>query len=156
VSTLRSLKRFQRLRAKRETLEKKTKILEENARKAKLSIDKELLVQVLQEENRSHEDTIKELAKQLQEENSAHQDAIKELKEKIADLEKQIKSSSEEESVPAEMPSESEQEMAEPPQETSTEIDEQAEADPYHQAGALLKDSEAAPEVPKKKRRDPF
>lgn len=156
MSTLRNLKRFQQARAKRESLEEKTKIFEENARKAKLSIDKDLLVKVLQEENRVHEEAIKQLNEQIQEENSTHDDASKELEEKISDLEGQIKSSTEAESTPVLTPSEPVEETAEPVQNTSNETNDQAEADPYHEVRVLLKDSEVAPEAPKKKRRSLF
>ena len=150
MSTLRSLKRFQRVSAKRGSLEEKTKIFEENARKAKLSIDKELLVNVLQEENR------------------AHDEAIKELEEKIADFEMQIKSSSEVETILTETPSEPAQEMTEPAQEmteplqeTSTEVDEDVSVDSFKDVRALLQESkpiesEVPPEAPKKKRRSLF
>ena len=163
MSTLRSLKRFQRVSAKRGSLEEKTKIFEENARKAKLSIDRELLVQVLQEENRAHDDAIKELDEKLQEENRAHDDAIKELEEKIADLEREIGSSSEAESIPTETPSEPAQEMTEPaqettepPQETPTEVDEEASADPFQDVRAMLQDTKVSSEAPKKKKRSLF
>jgi hypothetical protein len=161
VSTLRSLKRFQRVSAKRGSLEEKTKIFEENARKAKLSIDRELLVQVLQEENRAHDEAIKELDGKLQEENRTHDDAIKELEEKIADLEMQIKSSSEVESIPTETPSEPAQETIEPLQETPTEVDEHVSVDAFQDVRALLQESkpiesEVPPEAPKKKKRSLF
>lgn len=161
MSTLRNLKRFQRVRAKRGSLEEKTKIFEENARKAKLSIDKELLVQVLQEENRAHDDAIKELDEKLQEENHSHDDAIKELEEKIADLEMQIKSSSEIESIPTETLSEPAQEKTEPLQETPPGVDEHIDVDKYQDVRALLQESksiepEVPPEAPKKKRRGLF
>jgi hypothetical protein len=168
VSTLRSLKRFQRASAKRGSLEEKTKIFEENARKAKLSIDMELLVQVLQEENRAHDEVIKELDEKLQEENRTHDGAMKELEEKIADLQMQIKSSSEAESIPSETPSEPEQKMTEPAQETTeplqetpTEVDEHVSVDAFKEVRALLQESEpieseVPPEAPKKKRRSLF
>jgi len=168
VSTLRSLKKFQRVSAKRGSLEEKTKIYEENARKAKLSIDKELLVNVIQEENHAHDEAIKELDEKIQEENRTHNDAIKELDEKIADLEMQIKSSSDVESTPTETPSEPAQEITEPAQETTdplqetpTEVDEHVSEDKYQDVRALLEESkpiesEAPPEAPKKKRRGLF
>ena len=161
MSTLRNLKRFQHVKARRGSLEEKTKILEENARKAKLSIDMELLVQVLQEENRAHDDAIKELDEKLREEKRAHGDAIKELEEKIADLQMQIKSSSEAESIPTETPSEPAQEMTEPLQETPTEVDEHVSADAFQDVRALLQESkpiesEVPAEAPKKKRRSLF
>jgi hypothetical protein len=142
-------------------MEEKTKIFEENARKAKLSIDKDLLVKVIQEENRAHDEAIKELDEKLQEENRAHNDAIKELDEKIADLEMQIKSSSEVEGIPTETPSEPAQEMTEPLQETPTEVDEHVKGDTFQDVRALLQESkpiesEVPPEAPKKKRRSLF
>jgi hypothetical protein len=161
VSTLRSLKKFQRVSAKRGSLEEKTKIFEENARKAKLSIDKELLVNIIQEENRAHDDAIKELDEKIQEENRTHKDAIKELDEKIADLEMQIKSSSEAEIIPTETLSEPAQETTEPLQETPTEVDEHVSEDKYQDVRALLQESkpiepEVPAEAPKKKRRGLF
>lgn len=161
MSTLRNLKKFQRVSAKRGSLEEKTKIFEENARKAKLSIDKELLVNVLQEENHAHDEAIKELDEKIQEENRTHNDAIKELDEKIADLEMQIKSSSEAESIPTETPSEPAQETSEPLQETPTVVDEPVSVDAFKDVRALLQESkpiesEVPPEAPKKKRRGLF
>jgi hypothetical protein len=161
VSTLHSLKRFQRVRTKRGSLEEKTKILEENARKAKLSIDKELLVQVVQEENRAHDETIKELDEKLQEENRAHDEAIKELDEKIADLAMQMKSPFEVESIQTETPAEPAQETTEPLQETPTEVDEHVAVDNFQDVRALLQEdkpieSEVPQEAPKKKRRGLF
>jgi len=161
VSTLRNLKKFQRVSAKRGSLEEKTKIFEENARKAKLSIDKELLVNIIQEENHAHDEAIKELDEKLQEENRTHNDAIKELDEKIADLEMQIKSASEAESIPTETPSEPAQETTEPLQETPTVVDEQVSVDKYQDVRALLQESkpiesEVPSEAPKKKRRGLF
>jgi len=161
VSTLRNLKKFQRVSAKRGSLEEKTKIFEENARKAKLSIDKELLVNIIQEENHAHDEAITELDEKLQEENRTHNDAIKELDEKIADLEMQIKSASEAESIPTETPSEPAQETTETLQETPTEVDEQVSVDKYQDVRALLQESkpiesEVPSEAPKKKRRGLF
>jgi hypothetical protein len=156
MSTLRNLKKFQHVQANRGSLEEKTKIFEENARVAKLSIDKGLLVQVLQEENRAHDDAVKELDEKLQEENRAHDDAVKELEEKIADLDSEIESSSNAESISTETPSEPAQEATEPLQEPPTEADEQVGEDPYHDVRTLLQDPEVAPEPPKKKRRSLF
>ena len=160
MSTLHNLKKLQRASAKRGSLEEKTKIFEENARKAKLSIDKELLVNIVQEENRAHDEAVKELDEKLQEENRTHNDAIKELDEKIADLQMQIKSSSEVE-IPTETPSEPAQETTEPLQETPTEVDEHASVDAFQEVRALLQEpkpieSEVPPEAPKKKRRSLF
>ncbi len=161
MSTLHNLKKVQRASAKRGSLEEKTKIFEENARKAKLSIDKELLINIVQEENRAHDETVKELDEKLQEENRTHNDAIKELDEKIADLEMQIKSSTEVESTPTEAPPEPAQETTEPLQETPSEVDEPASADTFNDVRALLQESkpiepEVPPEAPKKKRRGLF
>jgi len=158
VSTLRDLKRFQRACAKRGSLEEKTKIFEENARKAKLAIDMDLLVQVLQEENHAHDDAVKELDEKLREEKRAHDDAVRELEEKIADLQTQIKSSSEVERVLTETPSEPAQEMTEPLQETPVDVDEQVNVDAFEDARALVHESrpiesEVLPEEPKKKKR---
>ena len=160
MSTLHNLKKLQRASAKRGSLEEKTKIFEENARKAKLSIDKELLVNIVQEENRAHDEAVKELDEKLQEENRTHKDAIKELDEKIADLQMQIKSSSEVE-IPTETPSEPAQETTDPLQETPTEVDEHVSEDKYQDVRALLEESkpiesEVPPEAPKKKRRGLF
>jgi hypothetical protein len=147
--------------AKRGSLEEKTMIFEENARKAKLSIDKELLVQVIQEENREHEEAVKELEEKLREENRSHDDAIKELDEKMADLEMQIKSPSDAESIPTEIPPEPAQETTEPLQETPTEVDEHANVDSFQDVRVLLQEdkpieSEVPSEAPKKKRRSLF
>jgi hypothetical protein len=168
VSTLRSLKRFQRASAKRGSLEEKTKIFEENARRAKLSIDMELLVQVLQEENHAHDEAVKELDEKIREENRTHNDATKELEERIAELQMQIKSSPEAESMPNETPSTTAQEMTEPaqetnepPQETPIVADEPESADTFKDMQALLQESkpiesEVPPETTKKKRHGLF
>lgn len=154
MSALHSLKKYQRVRAKRGSMEDKTKILEENALKAKLAIDRGLLVQVLEEENHAHDDAVKELEEKLQEENRAHDDAVKELEAKIADLEDEIKkSSSEVESMATETPSEPEQETTEPLQESSADVDEDTSEDPYHDVRTLLQDSEVTAEAPKKEKK---
>ncbi len=142
-------------------MEEKTKIFEENARKAKLSIDKELLMNIVQEENHAHDEAVKELDEKIQEENRTHNDAIKELDEKIADLEMQIRSSTEVESIHTEAPPEPAQEATEPLQETPTEVDEPASTDTFNDVRALLQESkpiepEVPPEAPKKKRRSLF
>jgi predicted RNase H-like nuclease (RuvC/YqgF family) len=162
LSTLQSLKGFQRAREKQRSLEEKTKIFEENARIAKLSIDRQLLVQILQEMNHTHEDAIKELKKKIQEENRTHDEATKELKEKIADLEHQINPSSKAEDTPSETPSEPAQEVSDPRQEVSTEVDDDARIDALQERVRTVlqeyKESESnvPPEAPKKKKRTFF
>ena len=157
MSTLRDLKRFQRACAKRGSLEEKTRIFEENARKAKLAIDMDLLVQVLQEENRTHDEAVKELDEKLREEKRAHDEAVKELEEKIADLQTQIKSSSDADYTPIETPSDPVQETTEPSEETPI-VEEQVNFDAFEDARALVRESkpiesEVPPEEPKKKKR---
>jgi chromosome segregation ATPase len=88
-----------RLKEKRRSLEEKAVTLEERARLEKLAIDKKLVMEILEEENRTHND------------------AVKELEDKIASLERQMKSSSSSESVPT-------QTVPEPPQEISEEAEE--------------------------------
>lgn len=83
-----------RLKAKRRSLEEKAKTLEENARTEKLEIDKKLATQILEEENRTHND------------------AVKELEDKIANLEKQLRPSPSAESTPTQTVSESTQEIS--------------------------------------------
>jgi uncharacterized phage infection (PIP) family protein YhgE len=159
-----------RLREKRKkSLEEKTKIFEENARVAKLSIDKQLLVQILQEEKRSHNDAIRELEEALEEEKRSHNDSVGELEEKIAVLEQQMKSLSKAESIhetpsePEEEVSESAQEISEPAEETSTDVDERTQRARRVQESvyALLQEStqsesEVPLEAPKKKKRGFF
>jgi phage shock protein A len=157
MSTLRDLKRFQRACAKRGSLEEKTKVFEENARKAKLAIDMDLLTQVLQEENRTHDEAVKELDEKLREEKRAHDEAVKELEEKIADLQTQIKSASNAERIPTETPSDPAQEAAEPLEEIPL-VDEQVNVDAFEDLRALVREpkpteSEVLPEEPKKKKR---
>ncbi len=84
-----------RLEKGRRSLEEKTKILEEKARAEKLAIDRNLLVQILEEEKRTHDA------------------AVKELEDKIAILEQQLKTSSAIESTPSETPPEPVQEISE-------------------------------------------
>jgi vacuolar-type H+-ATPase subunit I/STV1 len=93
-----------RLEEKRKSLEEKTKILEEKAHAGKLAIDKQLLVQILEEENRTHDA------------------AVKELEDKIANLEQQLKSSPPIENAPGQVP-------FEPSQEISDDVDEGSSAD---------------------------
>jgi hypothetical protein len=83
-----------RLEEKRRLLEDKTKILEEKARAEKLAIDKKLLVQILEEENRTHND------------------AVKELEDQIANFDQQLKPSPTMESAPGQMPPEPTQEIS--------------------------------------------
>jgi phage shock protein A len=64
-----------RLKERRRSLEAKAMTLEERARLDKLAIDKKLATEILEEENQTHND------------------AVKELEEKIANLGKQIKHS---------------------------------------------------------------
>lgn len=149
-------------------MDSQAKIFEENARIAKLSIDKQLLAQILQEMDRTHDDAVKELEEKLQEENRAHDDATKELREKMVELEEQIKLSSRVESIPSEMPeprqemSEPAQEMSESPQEISTEDDTSQRArEMQERVRALLQESkgsesEVPPETSKKRKRTFF
>jgi len=66
---------YKRLEEKRKLLAEKIEILEETAHIEKLVVDRNLLVKILEEENRTHDDTIKEL------------------EDKIANLEQQMKTS---------------------------------------------------------------
>ena len=118
-----------RLEEKRRSLEEKTKILEEKARAEKLAIDKKLLVQILEEENLTHDA------------------AVKELDEKIANLEQQLKSSPGMENTPTYMPSE-------PAREISDDVDEGVSAGVLQQPEQS--EVEAPPEGSKKKRRNLF
>lgn len=117
---------------------------------------------MLQEENSTHEEAVRELEERLQEENGVHDEAIRELEKKIADVEQQIKHSSEAESAPDETSSEPAQEASEPLQEISNEIDESARVDALReQARALLQEPqqseiEVPQDPPKKKRRSVF
>jgi len=176
VSDFRSLEGFKRACEKRKSLGERAKIYEENARMAKLSIDKQLLRQVLQEMNRTHEEAVKELEQKLREENRTHDEAKRELEEKIADLDRQARRSSEVTSIPRETPSEhteeapepiqetdeSPQEMDETPEEISTEVDQSAHArEVQDRVRELLQrsqvsQSEAQLEAPKKKKRTLF
>jgi hypothetical protein len=87
------------VKERRRSLEEKAKTLEEKARLEKLAIDKNLAIEILEEENRTHND------------------AVKELEDKIANLERQMKPSSSPESP-------SSQTVPEPPQEISDDVDE--------------------------------
>jgi hypothetical protein len=94
-----SFEGFQRLKAKRRSLEEKANTLEEKARIEKLAIDKKLAMEILEEENRTHTDTVREL------------------EGKIANLEQQLKPSLSAESTPT-------QTASEPAQEVHDEVDE--------------------------------
>jgi phage shock protein A len=74
-------------------LEATAKTLEEKAHAEKLAIDKKLAIQILEEENRTHNE------------------AVRELEEKIANLEQQLKSSPSAESTPTQTASEPAQEV---------------------------------------------
>lgn len=89
-----SFEGFQRLKENRRSLEEKAKTLEEKAFLEKLAIDKKLLIQILEEENRTHND------------------AVRELEDKIANWEKQLKPSPIAESSPTQTTSESAQEIS--------------------------------------------
>ncbi len=75
------------VKERRRSLEEKAKTLGEKARLERLAIDKKLAVQILEEENLTHDAAVKE----LEEENRMHDAAVKELEDKIADLEQQMK-----------------------------------------------------------------
>lgn len=137
-----------------------------------------VFVQILEEENRSHEDVVRELDEKLQEENRSfdkavkqldeelreenctHSDVVKELEEKIAGLERQIGFPSKVENISTETPSEPGQEMTEPLQNSPTEVDEHASGDEYQDVRALLQESRPieseSTEAPKKKKRGFF
>jgi hypothetical protein len=118
-----------RLEEKRRSLEEKTRLLEEKARAGKLAIDKQLLVQILEEENLTHDA------------------AVKELQDKIANLEQQLKPSPPIESAPS-------QTASEPTQETTDDVDEDVSAGllPPPEQGEV----EVSKEGLKKKRRITF
>ena len=75
---------YKRFEERRRSLEEKTRSFEEKARAEKLAIDKKLLVQILEEENLTHEA------------------AVKELEDKIASFDQQLKPSLSTESAPNE------------------------------------------------------
>jgi hypothetical protein len=83
------------LQQKRRSLEEKARALEEGVRLEKLAIDKKFLVEILDEENR------------------IHNDAVKELEEKITSLEQQMKTPPSAESAPDEKSSKPEEEAPE-------------------------------------------
>jgi phage shock protein A len=110
-------------------LEDKTKILEEKARAEKLAIDKRLLVQILEEENLTHDA------------------AVKELEDKIANFDQQLKPSPTMESTSSETPSE-------PVQEVSDDVDESVSAGVLQQPEQ--NEAEVSQAGSKKKRRNLF
>ena len=115
-----------RLEEKRKSLEEKTKILEEKARTEKLAIDKKLLTEILEEENRTHND------------------AVRELEDKIANLEQQMKSPLPTENAPSQTP-------PEPAQESSDNVDDGVTVSVPQQPEQ--NEVETPPEGSKKKRR---
>jgi hypothetical protein len=118
-----------RLEEKRRSLEDKTRILEEKARAEKLAIDKKLLVQILEEENLTHID------------------AVKELEGKIANLEQQLQPSLTIESASGQTPSE-------PSQEIPVDVDEGVSAGVLPQPEQ--NEAEVSQKGSKKKRRNFF
>jgi CRISPR/Cas system CMR subunit Cmr6 (Cas7 group RAMP superfamily) len=124
-----AVEQYKCLEEKRRLLEKKTKILEEKARTEKLVVDRNLLVQILEEENRTHKDTVKEL------------------EDKISSLEQQTTSSPSFEgtSTPA---------SSEPMQEISNNIGEDVNVDmPLQPEESAVQEFQ---EEPKKKKRSFF
>jgi hypothetical protein len=115
-----------RLEEKRRSLEEKTKILEEKARTEKLAIDKKLVTEILEEENRTHND------------------AVRELEDKIANLEQQMKSPLSTENAPR-------QTAPEPPQESSDNVDDGVTVSVPQQPEQ--NEAEVPPEGSKKKKR---
>jgi hypothetical protein len=85
---------YKGLEEKRRSLEEKARILEEKAQAEKLAIDKRLLVQILEEENLTHNDVVKEL------------------EDKIANFDQQLQPSPTMESTSSETPSELVQEIS--------------------------------------------
>lgn len=128
----------------RRSLEERSKTLEEKARLEKLAIDKKLAAEILEEENRTHNVTIKELENTIEEENRTHNTAVKELEDKIAHLEEQMK-------PPSSPETPSSQTVPEPTKDVSDEADESTSV-------GMLQEPEqnkvqVPPEEPKKKRR---
>jgi len=136
-----------RLKEKRRSLEERSKTLEEKARVEKLAIDKKLAIQILEEENRTHDDTVRELEKSLEEENRTHDDAVRELEDKIANLEQQLK-------PPTSAESTSTQTIPEPAQEIPEDVDEGAGVGMLQEPEQS--EVEAPQERPKKKKRGLF
>jgi len=116
---------FQRIKENRRSLEEKAKTLEEKAFLEKLAIDKSLLVRILEEENRTHDDSVREL------------------EDKIAKWEKQLKPSLSAENTRI-------QTASEPSHEISADVDESitpAESPPPAESSA-----QEFQEEPKKKK----
>jgi phage shock protein A len=132
------------LEEKTKALEEKTKALEEKARLDKLVIDKKLAVEILEEENRTHDETIKELENIIEEENHTHNDLVKELEDKIANLEQQMRPQSSPEGL-------SSQTISESPQDISDDVDERISVGALQELGE--KEVEVPSEGSKKKRR---
>jgi predicted ATP-grasp superfamily ATP-dependent carboligase len=120
---------YKRLEEKRRSLEEKTRILEEKAQAEKLAVDKKLLVQILEEENLTHND------------------AVKELEGRIANLEQQLQPSSTIESTSTETP-------PEPVQEISQDIDDGVDVSVLPQPEQ--NEAEVSEKGSKKKRRNFF
>jgi predicted nucleic acid-binding Zn-ribbon protein len=118
-----------RLKEKRRSLEEKARTLEEKARVEKLAIDKKLALQILEEENRTHND------------------AVRELEDKIANLEQQLKSSLSAESPPT-------QTASEPTEEISDDVNEGPSAGVLPQPEPS--EVEVSQEGSKKKKRNLF
>jgi hypothetical protein len=124
-----AVEQYKCLEEKRRQLEKKTKTLEEKARMEKLVVDRNLLVQILEEENHTHDD------------------AVKELEGKIASFEQQTTTSPSFESSQTTTGSE-------PAQEISSNIDGSVSADaPVHPEESAVQEFQ---EGPKKKKRSFF
>ena len=117
------------LQAKRKSLEEKAKTLEEKAREEKLAIDRKLVIEILEEENRTHAD------------------AVRELEEKIANLQKQTKTPPQTESIPT-------QAASEPSEDTSDETEDNVSESILLQPEQG--EVEALPERSKKKKRGLF
>lgn len=138
-----------RLEEKRKSLEGKTRILEEKARVEKLAIDRKLLLQIVEEENLTHNA------------------AIKDLEEKIASVDLQIKPSVGKENISDQKTAERAKETPETPepvqqlpvqqvpdesvQETSNAVDA-----PQERSFGPLQESEVSPGTSKKKKRGLF
>ena len=119
---------YKRFEERRRSLEEKTRSFEEKARAEKLAIDKRLLVQILEEENLTHDA------------------AVKELEDKIANFDQQLKPSLSIESAPSEPPSE--------PVEETSNVDEGISAGLLQQTEQS--EFEAPQEGSKKRKRNLF
>lgn len=114
----------------------------------KLAIDKKLLGQILQEENHTHDE------------------AIRELEEMIANLDEQMKPSFKAEDIQSQKLSEPAQETPEPAQKVSDDVNKDVSVEELQErARELLQESdhtaaqsevEAPQETSKKKKRSPF